>query len=191
MCLLGVFLLCGIPATPARSDPAAASVDSAAEEFVAGVNRIISQYAAGSDTEPFCASLINSSFDFETLARMTSAGTWDEMNAQQQTAYRAAFLRRAGKDCALLSSDPSGGPLTALGIRVGEEGDRLIATQSGQRGQGRIVVWRVRADGDSNMRAVDVIVDGHSMAIAARDDAKAILSRSNGSVDELITSLGQ
>jgi ABC-type transporter MlaC component len=188
-CLLGVFLAF-LASPPGRADPATAAVDPAAAEFVAGVNRTISQFAAGGgQADAFCVNLINSSFDFDAMARTTSVGTWDGMNSQQRAAYRAAFLRRAGRDCALQASHSGGEPLALLGVRMGD-GDLLIATQSTQAGQrGRVVVWRVRPEGGKRLRAVDVIVDGRSMVLAVREEAKVALARGGGP-DALIKALG-
>jgi ABC-type transporter MlaC component len=190
--LCGVLLTCATPSTPGRADSASAAVDPAAAEFVGSINRSISQFAAGGGRpDALCIDVITSSFDFDAMARVTSVGTWDGMSPAQRTAYRAAFLRRAGSDCALRVTHSGGEPLTLLGIRMGGEGDRLIATQSTERGQrGRVVVWRVRSDGGRRLRAVDVIVDGRSMVVAVRDDAKAILARGGGP-DALIQALGR
>lgn len=173
--------------------PTYAQTDQAVLEFLNGINDKISLFSLGGNENrsgEFCVTVINSSFDFGAMARITSVGTWDKMNPSQQRAYRVAFLNRVRRDCVYRNSDFSREPLKLVGARAAEGGDRLIATQSSKEGQpGRTIVWRTRPDSRGRLRAVDLIVDGRSLAITARDEAKAILERRDGDIDVLIKSL--
>jgi ABC-type transporter MlaC component len=183
--LMGVCLAGPAPTAFAQTDQEVA-------DFLAGVNHTISLVASnGGDGAPaFCGSIIIASFDFEAMARVTSAGAWDRMNAQQRQAYRAAFLRRAQKDCAFASAKSGGETLRLVGIRPTDGGDRLVATRVTEGWQsGRVIVWRVRPDARRRLRAVDVIVDGRSMAMVGRAEAKAALDRNDGDIDALIKSV--
>jgi ABC-type transporter MlaC component len=177
----------------AGSGPTAfAQTDQAVADFVAGINHTISLVAGkgGEGAPAFCSAVIIASFDFEAMAHVTSAGAWDRMNAQQRQAYRAAFLRRARKDCTFASVKSGGETLELVGIRTTDGGDRLVATRVTEGWQnGRVIVWRVRPDTRRRLRAVDVIVDGRSMAMAGRDAAKAALDRNDGDIDALIKSV--
>jgi ABC-type transporter MlaC component len=173
--------------------PTYAQTDQAVLEFLNGINDKISLFSLGGNenrTGEFCVTVIGSFFDFGAMARVTSVGTWDRMNPNQQRAYRVAFLGRVRRDCVYRNSDFSREPLTFVGTREGLGGDRLIATQASKEGQpGRTIVWRTRPDSKGRLRGVDLIVDGRSLAITARDEAKAILDHGDGNIDVLIKSL--
>jgi ABC-type transporter MlaC component len=169
-----------------------AQVDQAVADFLGGLNHTVSLFAGkGSDgAQAFCGSVINASFDFDAMARETSAGAWDRMSAPQRQAYHTAFLRRVERDCAFMSARSGGEVLRLVGTRTTDGGDRLVATQVTEDGQnGRVIVWRVRPDARKRLRAVDVIVDGRSMAIGIHDEAKAALDRNDGNIDALIKSV--
>jgi ABC-type transporter MlaC component len=189
-----IFLL-AVLCFPVAPRTAHAQADHAVAEFLGGVNQTMGQFSGrgGEDrTSAMCASLINSFFDFGALARVTSVGAWDKMNAQQRQAYRAAFLRRGRRDCVYSNSNLAGGRLTLVGTRAAEGGDLLVATEIRKEGQSRgMVVWRVRPDGNKKLHAVDVTLDGRSLAIQARNEAKIVLDRSAGDIDALIRSLEQ
>jgi ABC-type transporter MlaC component len=188
----GMLLATGLLFSTA-SRPANAGSDPAIANFVSAINKTIGQASAAVDDEragTLCASVINAYFDFDALARVTSAGAWEKMNSRQRHAYRAAFLHRARRDCVYRDSSLRGEPLKFIGVRRAEAGDLLVATEVSKEGQSRsIVVWRVRHGSNRRLRAVDVILDGRSLAIQARDDAKLILDRNSGDVDALIKSL--
>lgn len=173
---------------------ALAETDSAVAEFLSGINQTINQFTIKDDdnqASAMCASLINSFFDFGALAQVTSVGAWEKMDLHQRQAYRAGLLRRVGRECVYRNSALNGEPLKLISTRAGDGGDRLIATEIVKQGQSpSIVVWRVRPDARKRLRAIDVILDGRSLAIHARNDAKAILDRNDGDIDALIKSLG-
>jgi len=187
-----IFLLASIFFSAALR-PASAELDPAIASFVGGINKTISQASAGGDdgrASAVCASLINSYFDFGALARVTSAGAWEKMTSRQRHAYRAAFLQRARRDCIYRNSSLRGEPLKFIGTRATDNGDLLVATEVSKEGQPRsVVVWRVRHDNKRRLRAVDVILDGRSLAIQARNDAKEFLDRNDGDIEALIKSL--
>jgi ABC-type transporter MlaC component len=53
------------------------------------------------------------------------------------------------------------------------------------------VIWRVRQKSGGALKAVDMTVDGRSLAGSARRDAKAILKKTNGNVIALLRSVGE
>ena len=77
-----------------------------------------------------------------------------------------------------------------VGVRAGEGGDRLVAVKQ-SKGRGRTMIWRVREGAGGALKAVDMTVDGRSLAASARSDAKAILKKTGGNVIALLRSVGE
>ena len=119
-----------------------------------------------------CATLVGQAFDIDAMAPAIVAEAWDRMDAGQRAAYSRGLARRAAADCASHGSEIAGNAVEFVGVRDGEGGDRLIAVKQ-SKGRGRTVIWRVRQGSGGALKAVDMTVDGRSLAASARSDAKA------------------
>jgi len=123
------------------------------------------------------------------MAHDIAGEAWTRMNAEQRASYVRGLGKRASSDCASHGSEVAGNTVELVGVRRGESGDRLVAVKQ-SKGRGRTVVWQVRAGGDGALKAVDMTVDGRSLAAAARRDAKNVLKKTDGNVLALIRSVG-
>ncbi|HLJ04736.1 MAG TPA: hypothetical protein VKT26_00590, partial [Acetobacteraceae bacterium] len=137
---------------------AAASIDAASSDFLLRLNDAISALAgkSGQDAYASCESYVGSLLDIDVIARRTAAAVWDRMSARQQSAYRAALVRRAAKNCVSENANNSGKSVAFLGIRP-SGAERLLATRAEQKNgePGRTVVWRLPAsDTPVGVRAV-------------------------------------
>lgn len=177
--------LVAVAAVPAAAVDATADVSA----FVRRINAVVAPVKAG-DRQAIraaCATLVEQAFDIDAMARAIADEAWKRMSADQRRAYERGLARRAASDCAAHGSEMAGNTVELIGVREGESGDRLVAVRQ-SKGRGRTVVWRVRGNG--TLKAVDMTVDGHSLAGEARRDARNVLEKSDGNVIALIRSVG-
>jgi ABC-type transporter MlaC component len=169
----------------------AAEVDARVTAFVSRINATVAPIEPG-DRQAIraaCTTLVKQEFDIGAMAPDIVAEAWDRMDAGQRAAYSRGLAGRAVADCAAHGGEIAGNTVEIVGVRAGEGGDRLIAVKQ-SKGRGRTVIWRVRQSGGA-LKAVDMTVDGRSLATSARRDANAILKKSNGNVMALLRSVGE
>jgi ABC-type transporter MlaC component len=171
----------------------AAAIDAAGDvqAFVQRINAVVAPVKAG-DRQAIraaCATLVDQAFDIDAMAPAIADDAWKRMNADQRRAYKRGLARQAAADCASHGSEMAGNTVELIGVRDGESGDRLVAVRQ-SKGRGRTVVWRVHGGSNGALKAVDMTVDGHSLAASARRDAKNVLEKTDGNVIALIRSVG-
>ncbi len=180
--LAAILMLCPGPAVRAETDPAIA-------EFLARINQSIQAFATARDgarIQAICTGMIRSNLNLEAMAVAASGGSWSRMTAQQRAQYRSVFELRITRDCASRSRSFTGA-LRLVGVRRGNDGDRLVATQSS--GDARVVVWRIRGSAETKLRAVDILLDGRSMVLSINDEARGVLERTNGNIAALLSAI--
>ena len=101
---------------------------------------------------------------------------------------RSGLARRAASDCASHGSEIAGNTVELIGVRTATAATGLIAVRQ-SKGKGRTVIWQVRRIGGV-LKAVDMTVDGRSLAASARRDARNVLKKTDGNVIALIRSVG-
>jgi ABC-type transporter MlaC component len=170
----------------------AVEADGAVSAFVDRINATVGPVAAGDRKaiRAACATLVGQAFDIDAMAPDIVAEAWDRMDAGQRAAYSHGLARRAAADCASHGGEIAGKAVEIVGVRAGEGGDRLIAVKQ-SKGRGRTVIWRVRQKSGGALKAVDMTVDGRSLAASARRDANAILKKTGGNVIALLRSVGE
>lgn len=180
-----------IAASIALAGPVAHAADSATLAFVDRINQTVEAIdpADRSAIRAGCASLVQQTFDLESMAKSITGEAWSRMSAKHRAAYVDGLARRATGDCARSGREIAGNQVELVGVRAGPDGDSNVAVRQ-SRGKQRTVIWRVRAAAGGELRAVDMTVDGRSLATLARRDAKAILDSSNGDVTALVRSVG-
>ena len=169
----------------------AAEADSAVTAFVNRINATVSpiEPGDGASIRAACAKLVAQTFDFNAMAPAIADGAWSRMNGEQRSAYVQGLQRRAAADCASHGNEIAGNTVELVGVREGDGGDHLVAVRQSQ-GRGRTVIWQVRKTAAGSLRAVDMTVDGRSLAVSARRDASDVLNRTGGDVTALIRSVG-
>lgn len=167
-----------------------AAADSASDAFVARINKVLATAKPGDSesSRSMCSNLADAAFDLGAMAPAASKGAWPKFNASQRAAFRAALERRIASDCRSRSRDIAGKTMAVVGERQGEGGDRFIAVRA-KDGGGRQLIWRVHV-GSSGLRAVDVTVDGKSLAITIEKDAKALLQKAGGDLQQFVKLMG-
>ncbi len=170
----------------------AAEPDSAVTTFVNRINATVGPIKPG-DRQAIraaCERLVSQAFDIDAMAPAITAEAWDRMDGGQRAAYSRGLARRAAADCASHGSEIAGNAVEFVGVRDAGDGDRLIAVKQ-SKGRGRTIIWRVRQGSGGALKAVDMTVDGRSLAASARSDAKAVLKKTDGDVMALLRSVGE
>jgi ABC-type transporter MlaC component len=173
--------------------PASALSDSAIRDFVAYIgNSIRSMHAQdqahAQRTPDRCGDFLSRVLDIETMTRTAATDVWDRMSPTQRRSYRAAFQARLVTECLRAVRRYRGEQITLAGIRSNAQGERLATVRFSLPDEpGRMVTWRLR--GSDRPRAVDVITDGRSTVIAAREEQAAVLRSTNGDIDAMIQSM--
>jgi ABC-type transporter MlaC component len=172
-------------AAPARS------ADAAVDNFVRQINAVVASVGPGDRAaiRSACSRLVALSFDVGAMAPEITGEAWRRMNAEQRQAYQRGLAGKAVSECAAHGNEMAGNPLDLIGVRSGDSGDRMVAVRQSQ-GRGRMVIWRVRARTGGALKAVDMTVDGRSLAASARREAKDVLDRTGGDVAALVRSVG-
>jgi ABC-type transporter MlaC component len=177
----------------ALSSPAlAVEADGATTAFVDRINAVIAPVEPG-DREAIRAArviLITQDFDINAMAPSIAEEVWPRMSSEQRAAYMRGLTKRAVSDCASHGSEIAGNTVEIVGVRIGESGNRLVAVKQ-SKGRGRTVIWQVHSSAGGMLKAVDMTVDGRSLAASARRDAKEVLKRTDGDVAALIRSVGR
>jgi len=169
----------------------AVEADAAINAFVQRINATTGAATPGDKAgiRAACQALVVEAFDFPAVAPAASFDTWKRMNAGQKERYLAALIDRAASQCASRGKEVAGQPVEIVGIRPGKDGEQQVAVQRADK-TGRVAIWKLVSAGDA-VRAVDIVVDGHSMVADARNQAKQILSGSNNSVEVLIKAVSR
>jgi hypothetical protein len=171
------------------ADAAAAKIDPQDAEFLASVNRSITELAGqpGPQASSTCDRIVASAINMDAVIQSALSQMWGRISLRQRTAFRAAARRWAVRDCLRQSQGNEGNPLEFLGIRQGEDGERLLATRSSK--PAHTIIWHLRGSG--RVRAVDVVIDGRSMILSLRDETKALLDRNSDDIDIATEILGR
>jgi ABC-type transporter MlaC component len=164
------------------SAPASAESDAGIDAFVAYLDSSVRVVQSGSGARSRCRDLTVRLMELDTMARAALKGVWDSMSGQQRSAYRSAFHEKMTSECIRVTRENHAEKVTLAGVRAVSGGDRLVTTRFDS---GRIVTWRVRGSG-SRVKAVDVIADGRSAVLSARQEYARVLESNQGNVDALI-----
>jgi ABC-type transporter MlaC component len=123
--------------------------------------------------------------DVDLMARAAVKDAWDHMTTQQRNSYRSAFQEKIVSECLRVTRENKAEKVTLAGVRAVAGDDRLVTTRFGGEGEGgRVVTWRVR--GGSHVRAVDIVANGRSAVLSARQEYSRVLESNRGNVDALI-----
>ena len=170
----------------------AVAADRGVAAFVDRINATVAKAEPG-DRKAIgaaCATLVKQSFDIDAMAPTIAGEAWARMDAAQRARFSRGLARRAAEDCASHGNEIAGNAVDIVGVRAGEGGDRLVAVRQ-SKGRGRTIIWQVHEGAGGALKAVDMTVDGRSIAASARSDAKAVLKRTGGNVIALLRSVGE
>jgi ABC-type transporter MlaC component len=127
--------------------------------------------------------------DSEAIAQFVLGEQLNAATAPQRAGFIAALGDLVADGLVERLGGPHAEPFEMGPARTLDNGDIVVVThvkfRDGHRGE---LDWRIHAKGQ-NQLMVDVLVDGASVAVQARDQAQAELSSNGGSIPSLIASM--
>jgi ABC-type transporter MlaC component len=135
-----------------------------------------------------CRDFLGRTLDVDAMAQAASEDAWARMSAPQREAYGAGVAKQLAAECSRQLTDYKGDAVVLMGIRPTSGGDRLATFRLGAADSGRMIAWRLRANGEQ-FRAVDVTWQGHSAVAIARAEFAAGVHSAKGNIDAYIESM--
>jgi len=174
-------------AGPATSTTPVPPADPLINAFMVSINRDPPETAPTPKdrARAVCRRTLAENLDFDALLARARIPALVGMTDDQRRAFRSAAERWLVSKCVERSHDHE--RLDFVGLRPGEDGDRLLATRSSQTRH--MIVWRLRGTGP--LTAADLIVDGSSTAQRLRDEVEILLRSSDDDVNAMIALLGR
>lgn len=133
--------------------------------------------------------LLNDSFDMETIGRFALGRYWNTTSPDQRREYQKLFRDMIVEIYSHRFEDYKGQKFETRGFRADGEKDNIVTSfiipAEGAEVQ---VDWRVRYK-SGRYQIVDVIVEGVSMSVTQRSDFSAVIQRGGGDVRALLTHL--
>lgn len=176
--------------------PAQDKVNDGAKNFISsmgdrGINFLGNQSMSIESKKAEFRSLLNESFDMNTIGRFALGTYWKAATPAQQQEYLKLFNNMIVKVYSKRFSDYKGQKFTVKSSRKENEKDYIVTSfivpVDGPQVQ---VDWRVR-NRNGSYRVVDIIVEGVSMSQTQRADFASVISRGGGKVDVLLNHLRQ
>jgi len=132
---------------------------------------------------------LKSMIDGEAIAQVVLGERFSAATAPQRTAFISALSDLVADNLVERLGGPHAEPFELGAVRTLDNGDVVVVShvkfRDGHRGE---LDWRMHIKGQRQVMA-DVLVDGASVAIGARDQASAELSSNGGSIPALIASM--
>ena len=126
-------------------------------------------------------------FDFEIMARLVLARNWKQLDAEQQTVFRAEFKRFMANNYRARIDGYEQEKVDIVSERQEPRGDVTVRTRIvGGDFDGANIDYRLRNRG-SGWRVIDVVIEGISLVSNYRDQFKEVLA--DGGPDELLRRL--
>ena len=136
-------------------------------------------------------SLLNESFDMNTIGRFALGTYWRSATPAQQKEYQKLFNNMIVKVYSQRFSDYKGQKFEVKSVRKETEKDFMVTSFIVPTNGPQVRVdWRVRNKGGA-YRVVDIIVEGVSMSVTQRADFASVIQRGGGKVEALLAHLRQ
>lgn len=178
------------PQAPASAQ--AATPEAKASEAVARIRQLaveIERETAPRDVERRKFNELKSFIDGEAMAQFVLGERLNAAPAPQRTAFVTALSDLVADNLVERLGGAHAEPFELGAARTLDNGDVVVVShvkfRDGHRGE---LDWRLHAKGQGQLMA-DVLVDGASVAVGARDQAGAELSSNGGSIPRLTASM--
>lgn len=133
--------------------------------------------------------LLEDSFDMNTIARFSLGRYWRQASEGQRSEYLKLFNEMIIDVYARRFGEYNGQTLSVTEARQEGKKDMLVTSViSSPSGPDVQVDWRVRRK-DGRYKIVDIMVEGVSMALTQRSDFSSVIQRGGGQVNVLIAHL--
>jgi len=193
--LFALALIAPLSAQAAPQAPAttqAVTPEAKATETVARIRQLsveIERETAPREVERRKFNELKSMIDGEAIAQVVLGEKFSAATAPQRTAFISALSDLVADNLVERLGGPHAEPFELGAVRTLDNGDVVVVShvkfRDGHRGE---LDWRMHVKGQRQVMA-DVLVDGASVAIGARDQAQAELSSNGGSIPALIASM--
>ena len=187
--------LSSAPVIQAAPQPEAASASTAETKASEAVGRIrqlaieIERETAPREVERRKFAELKTFIDGEAMAQFVIGDRLTAATAAQRTAFIGALSDLVADGLVERLGGAHAEPFELSGARTLDNGDIVVVSfvrfRDGHRGE---LDWRLHAKG-AGQAMVDVLVDGASVAVGARDQASAELSSNGGSIPALTASM--
>jgi len=132
--------------------------------------------------------MLDRNFDVTTIARFCLGRYWRQTDEAQRKEYVGLFEDFIVQAYAERFKAYSGEVFTVGKVHEVNDRDTLVQSELVLHDGRKIdIYWRVR--GNNDLKIIDVIVEGVSMAITHRDEFAALISQNGGKVDGLLAAL--
>lgn len=134
--------------------------------------------------------LLDGPIDLELIARLILGRHWRAASEAQQAEYLKLFRAFALDNLASKLQVYDGQDFEVVGSEAVNERDAVVQTLVTGGGRAPLKVdWRIREQGDGDLVAIDVIVEGISLIVTQRSEFSAVIERSG--MDGLLAELRQ
>jgi phospholipid transport system substrate-binding protein len=135
--------------------------------------------------------LLQKSFDMETIGRFTLGTKWREATPAQQQEFQKLFREMVVGVYSARFQEYKGQKFEARSNRVESDKDTIVTSYIMPTNGPEVQVdWRVRYK-NGQYKIVDVLVEGVSMSVTQRSDFASVIQRGGGNVDALLVQLRQ
>lgn len=186
-------VLIGLAVTLAPLTPARATDVGAARAFIdtmgAQLIEILRTAKPGADRADEFLVLFRRAAALPQIGRFTMGLNWRQMTEAQQNAFLEAFEAHAVRSYTKSIGDYTGQTLVVTGAQ--DAGKRGVLVSSALRAKGAQDVrldWLV-SDRTGDLRIVDVVAEGVSLAITQREEFSAMVDARQGDIDRFIADL--
>ena len=134
--------------------------------------------------------LLESVFDIPSIGRFVLGRTWQRLESRDQDVFLSLFKDVIIQTWSRRFNEYDGQTIIVKGtIRDGKHGMVVNSVINGTAGKKYSLQWRLRKRA-SELKIVDIIVEGISMAITYRQDYASIMRKNSGGIDSLLDQLG-
>lgn len=133
--------------------------------------------------------ILAANFDMKTIGRFVLGRYWRTTNKTQKEEYLRLFENMIIKVYARRFSDYNGEQIKIISTRKQGKSDILVSSKIVPKSSAAITVdWRVR-EKNGELKIIDIMVEGVSMALTQRSDFSSVIQRGGGKIDVLLEHL--
>ncbi len=140
--------------------------------------------------------LFTENCELRYIGRFVLGQYWKDISESEQEAFIVAFTDSVIMNWALKFNTFDGGRLDINSVNKSENpnskdvfvNSKMIFKNGMKPAE---VIWRERINEENEVKAIDIIIEGVSMAMTYRNEYRSFLQRNEGDVDALIISLNE
>ncbi len=185
--LLVLLLTATPPAHAATPDKSRALIETMAQD---AISTLALPDKTPAQIEEKFRTILNTSFDFEAIARFVLGRYWRVATPEQQAEYTKLFEAYVVGVYANRFQAYSGETINVTGVRM--DGETALVTSQINLTGGRppvVVDWKVTDGPDGKPRVTDVIIEQVSMSLTQRSEFASIIANGSGKVETLLAQL--